>query len=79
MALLTPVWISLLGETLFQSVPDVVRLPDGSVGLYYVDRGNAVPSMRSDDGDKTWPQDAGYRPGEMFGRSETAYVDPDVW
>ena len=66
------------GESLFQSVPDVVRLPDGSIGLYYVARGNAVASMKSDDGGMTWSQDAGYRLGEMFGRSEAAYVDPDV-
>ena len=64
--------------TLFQSVPDLVRLSDGSIRLYYVARGEAVASRRSDDGGETWTQDAGYRLGKMFGRPEAAYVDPDV-
>lgn len=64
--------------TLFQSAPDLVRVPDGSIRLYYVARGEAVASRRSNDCGETWTQDAGYRLGKMFGRSDAAYVDPDV-
>ena len=63
---------------LFQSVPDLVRLPDGSIRLYYVARGEAVGSMLSDDDGESWTQDDGYRLGTAFGRPEAAYVDPDV-
>ena len=63
---------------LFQSVPDLVRLSDGSVRLYYVARGEAVGSMLSDDDGETWIQDTGYRLGTAFGQPEAAYVDPDM-
>jgi len=49
--------------TIFQSVPDLVALPDGSIRLYYVANGAAVASMRSTDGGLTWTQDIGYRLG----------------
>ena len=63
---------------LFQSVPDLVRLPDGSIRLYYVARGEAVGSMLSDDDGESWTQDDGYRLGTAFGSPEAAYVDPDA-
>ena len=64
--------------TIFQSVPDLVALPDGSIRLYYVANGAAVASMRSTDGGLTWTQDIGYRLGTRPRPGGQAYVDPDV-
>ncbi|MBI4310793.1 MAG: hypothetical protein HY681_03335 [Chloroflexi bacterium] len=64
----------------FQSVPDLIALPDGSLRLYYVAGGLSVASMRSTDGGQTWVQEAGYRllsvvmPSGRYG----VFVDPDV-
>lgn len=63
---------------LFQSVPDLVRLPDGSIRLYYVANGTAIASMRSTDDGATWTQEEGYRLGGLRPRVTAAYVDPDV-
>jgi predicted GH43/DUF377 family glycosyl hydrolase len=67
--------------TIFQSVPDLVQLPDGTIVLYYVANGSSIASMRSTDGGLTWSQDSGYRLGTAAagGQSLTAaYVDPDI-
>ena len=62
--------------TLFQSVPDMVKLPDGTIRLYYVAMGNSIASMHSDDMGLTWYQDKGYR--LKGGHKQAAYVDPDI-
>ncbi len=59
------------GDNYFASVPDLVLLPDGTVRLFYVSRGNAVASATSTDNGKSWKREAGYR-------LEGGAVDPDV-
>jgi hypothetical protein len=61
----------------FQSVPDLVRLQDGSVRLYYVAQGASVGSMISRDGGGTWTPEPGYRLGTEV-HIRAAFVDPDV-
>lgn len=65
---------------IFQSVPDLVKLGDGSLHLYYAAGGTAVASMRSSDGGQAWVPDSGYRLGEArsSGPARAAYVDPDA-
>ncbi|MBI4216536.1 MAG: exo-alpha-sialidase [Chloroflexi bacterium] len=65
-----------LNGGIFQSVPDLIRLADGSFRLYYVAGGVSTASMRSADGGLTWMPEAGYRLAGVNGRS--AYVDPDA-
>ena len=62
--------------TLFQSVPDMVKLPNGTIRLYYVANGSSIASMHSDDMGLTWYQDKGYR--LKGGHNQAAYVDPDI-
>jgi predicted GH43/DUF377 family glycosyl hydrolase len=67
--------------TIFQSVPDLVQLSDGTILLYYVANGSSTASMRSTDGGLTWIQDSDYRLGTAATGEvdpSAAYVDPDV-
>lgn len=64
-----------------QFTPDVVRMPDGSLRLYYTAGGSDIGSMRSTDGGETWVPDAGYRLGQLPGPGQSrtaAYVAPDA-
>lgn len=57
-------------DNYFASVPDLVKLPDGKIRMYYVSGGNAVGSAISTDQGHTWVKEAGYRLDEA--------VDPNV-
>jgi predicted GH43/DUF377 family glycosyl hydrolase len=55
----------------FASVPDLIKLEDGRIRVYYVSNGLAIGSAISNDKGKTWTRESGYR-------LEGMAVDPDV-
>jgi len=57
-------------DNFFASVPDLVKLPNGSVRLYFVSGGDAIASAVSPDG-KNWQRENGFRLKDKA-------VDPDV-
>jgi len=58
-------------DNYFASVPDLVKLPDGKIRMYYVSGGEAIGSATSSDDGKSWVRDSGYR-------LQNSAVDPDV-
>lgn len=64
-----------------QFTPDVVRMADRSLRLYYTAGGSAIGSMRSTDGGETWVPDPGYRLGQRPAPGQAgpaAYIAPDA-
>ena len=58
-------------DNYFASVPDLIKLSDGKIRMYYVSGGEAIGSAISADNGKTWTRETGYRLQNMA-------VDPDV-
>lgn len=57
-------------DKFFASVPDLVRVNDSLIRLYYVSQGDKIASATSSDG-RTWKREDGFR-------LEDSSVDPDV-
>lgn len=62
---------SALKDNYFASVPELVKLPNGKIRIYYVSGGEAVGSAISSDNGRTWQREDGYR-------LENLVVDPEV-
>lgn len=62
---------SSLKDNFFASVPELVKLPDGKIRMYYVSGGEAIGSAVSSDRGRTWERENGYR-------LENSTVDPEV-
>lgn len=62
---------SSIEDNYFASVPELVLLPDQTLRMYYVCRGDQTCSRLSTDNGRTWTKEAGIRLGNMA-------VDPDV-
>jgi hypothetical protein len=58
-------------DNYFASVPDLVKLPDGKIRMYYVSGGDSIGSAISSDNGLTWKRESGYR-------LTNNAVDPDV-
>lgn len=58
-------------DNYFASVPDLVKVSDKKIRLYYVSGGEAIASADSSDGGKTWVRNKGYS-------LKDSAVDPDV-
>lgn len=58
-------------DNFFASVPDLIKLPDGKIKMYYVSGGEAIGSAISSDNGRSWTRESGYR-------LENNAVDPDV-
>jgi len=67
------------GGRIFQSVPDLLKMPDGSIQLYYVANGKSIARMTSTDEGTTWVQDSSLVLGNSAMEPDiAAYVDPDA-
>lgn len=58
-------------DNYFASVPELVKLPDGKIRMYYVSGGEAIGSAISSDQGKTWKREEGFR-------LEDYAVDPEI-
>lgn len=58
-------------DNYFASVPELVKLPDGKIRMYYVSGGEATGSAISTDKGRTWKREAGFR-------LEDFAVDPEI-
>lgn len=62
---------SALKDNYFASVPELTKLSDGKIRMYYVSGGEAIGSAISSDNGRTWQREDGYR-------LENLAVDPEV-
>lgn len=58
-------------DSYFASVPDLVKISDSKIRMYYVCRGDSICSRVSEDNGKTWVKETGFRLSDQS-------VDPDV-
>ena len=62
-------------DNFFASVPELVKVSDNKIRMYYVSGGEAVSSAISEDKGKTWTKEAGYRLSDRAVDPEVLYGD----
>lgn len=65
-------------DNFFASVPELVKLSDGKIRMYYVSGGEAIGSAISLDNGQTWQRENGYRLKDSAVDPEIIYED-DSW